>query len=193
MERAREEPVPGAIGKIMKHISILTVMAFCALLSGNVYGVDKKLLDAAGIMEIAEDAPDFTVVSQPGPAISLKGLRGKVVILHMWATWCKPCEKEFPLFEKLYEDMKGRAVVFLPVSIDLRATQEDINGFAKEHRASFPVYLARNGNITDRYWTWGVPVTYFIDKKGRIIGRALGQRRWSSESVYSLINALEKE
>jgi peroxiredoxin len=172
---------------------MLTLLAIVPLLAGNARAIDKKLLDAAGVQELNEDAPDFTLTGASGAITELKGLKGKVVILHIWATWCKPCKKEFPLFEKLYQSMKGRGAVFLPVSIDVRATQEDINGFAREHDTSFPVYLARNGSISDRYWTWGVPVTYFIDKKGHLAGRALGPREWASESVTALINALEKE
>ncbi|MBI3753735.1 MAG: TlpA family protein disulfide reductase [Deltaproteobacteria bacterium] len=159
------------------------------------YGVDRGILKALGIQELSgnKEAPDFSLLDSDGRKISLKDFKGKVVILHLWATWCKPCKEEFPLFEKIYQRFKDKDVAFLPIAIDTKATQEDINAFAKKLGASFPVYLAREGNITDRYWTWGVPVTYFIDKRGFIAGRAIGSRDWASDKVIDLINALLEE
>jgi peroxiredoxin len=156
------------------------------------FGIDKKYLNGIGIQELKEEAPDFYLVDSNGKRISLKDFKGKVVILHLWATWCKPCETEFPEFEKMYQGLNQDAV-FLPIAIDTNAVQKDIDEFAKKHGASFPVYLAREGNVTNRYWTWGVPVTYFIDKNGLIAGRVIGPRRWGDKSIIELINSLLKE
>lgn len=173
---------------------ICSVVAALIYLSGSLsYGIDKKILNAAGIQELKQEAPDFTLVGQDGAKISLKEIRGKVVIIHIWATWCKPCQHEFPFFEKVYQGFKGKDVVFLPIAIDLTATQEEINASAKKLGGTFPVYLAREGSVTDRYWTWGVPATYFIDKRGWIAGRTMGQKDWESESVNAVINALLEE
>ncbi len=157
------------------------------------WALDKKALEAAGIQELDQDAPDFTLVDKEGRSISLKGLKGNVVLLHVWATWCKPCKDEFPLFEKLYQEFKGSGLVFLPIAIDARSTQEELDSFARGLGASFPVYLANKGRITDRYWTWGVPVTYLINKKGAIAGRAIGPRDWGSEGMKKIIKALLEE
>lgn len=157
------------------------------------YGIDRKKLEAAGVQELTQEAPDFTLVTHEGKRIGLKDFRGKVVILHIWATWCKQCESEFPLFEKMYQNFRDRDVVFLLVSVDPNAAWEDVNSFARGLGSTLPVYLAREGNIIDRYWTWGVPVTYFIDKKGRIAGRAIGPRDWGSDKNNELIKALLNE
>ncbi len=159
------------------------------------YGVDRGLLKALGIQELSgnKEAPDFSLLDSDGRKISLKDFKGKVVILHLWATWCKPCKEEFPLFEKMYQRVKDKDVIFIPVSIDTRATQVEVDAVAKKLGATFPVFLARSGSITDKYWTWGVPVTYFVDKKGQIAGRVLGPRDWASDSANNLINALLEE
>lgn len=176
----------------MRHLSIITLV-FILLSASFCYGIDKKFLVAAGIQELKQEAPDFTVVERDGKKVRLQDYKGTVVIIHIWATWCKPCHEEFPLFEKMYRRFMEKNIAFLPIAIDIKATQDEINTFAKEHVTTFPVYLARIGNITDKYWTWGVPVTYFIDKKGWIAGRAVGPRDWASDSINNLINALLEE
>lgn len=179
-------------GRVKK--SLIIVLLSCLFSStSSAYGVEKGLLDSLGLQELSQEAPDFTLINPGGQKITLKDYRGKVVIINIWATWCVPCKEEFPLFEKMYQRIVEKNMVFLPISIDIKATQDEINAFAKEQTATFPVYLARMGNVTGKYWTWGVPVTYFINKKGWIVGRAIGPRDWSSDNVNGLINALLEE
>ncbi|MBI5327760.1 MAG: TlpA family protein disulfide reductase [Deltaproteobacteria bacterium] len=177
----------------MKIIILSLILGLTLLFADSCYSLDKAHLNAIGIQELKQEAPDFTIKGPDGNMMSLKDFMGKVVILHFWGTWCKPCKEEFPLFEKMYQRVKDKDVFFIPVSIDAKATQEDINAFAKRLGATFPVFLARDGNVTDRYWTWGVPVTYFVDKKGLIAGRAIGPRDWASDGVNAVINALLEE
>lgn len=173
---------------------ILTITgALTLLFACPSYSIDKALLKAAGIQELKQDAPDFTIKGDDGKAISLKDFRGKAVILHFWATWCKPCKKEFPLFEKLYQVFKEKDVVFPFISIDTNANKDEVYVFARDLGATFPVFLARDGNVPNKYWTLGVPVTYFIDRKGLIIGMALGERDWSSENIKNIINMMLEE
>lgn len=174
----------------MNIIVWITALALIFLPGSVSYGLDKAHLKAIGIQELKQEAPDFTIKDTDGKVMSLKDFRGKVVILHLWATWCKPCKEEFPLFEKMYQRLKDKDVVFLPIAIDAKATQEDIDAFAKGLGARFLVYLARSGNVPDKYWTWGVPVTYFLDRNGWIIGRAIGPRKWDSQELISLIQGL---
>lgn len=177
----------------MKIIIWITVLALTFLSGSASYGADKKYLKALGIQELKEEAPDFTIKGSDGKVMSLKDFKGKVVILHFWATWCKPCKDEFPAFEKLYRELKGKEAAFLPIAVDTKAGKDEVDAFARGIGATFPVFLARDCNMTSRYWTWGVPVTYFIDKRGWIIGRTIGPRDWASDGVNSLINDLLEE
>ncbi|MBI5049020.1 MAG: TlpA family protein disulfide reductase [Deltaproteobacteria bacterium] len=177
----------------MKGGLILALLLCLAFSTPLAYGLEKGLLRSLGIQELRQEAPDFTLINPDGKKISLSDYKGKVVILHIWATWCKPCKEEFPLFEKVYQRFKDKDVIFLPIAIDPKAGRPEIDAFAKKLGVSFSVYLAKEGDITDRYWTWGVPATYFIDKKGWIAGRAIGPRDWASDSINNLINALLEE
>src|SRR3990170_5689980 len=127
----------------MKIIILSLILGLTLLFAGSCYSLDKAHLNALGIQELKQEAPDFTIKGTDGKAMSLKDFRGKVIILHFWATWCKPCKEEFPAFEKLYQGLKGKDIVFIPISIDAKATQDVIDTFAKGHGTSFPVYLAR--------------------------------------------------
>ena len=178
----------------MKTITLIFTAVTLLLASpSSSSGIEKRLLKSAGVQELTEEAPEFTLTDPSGRKISLKDNRGRVVILHVWATWCKPCKEEFPLFEKMFRRFKDTGVVFFPVAIDLNAGKEEIRSLAKTYGGSFEVYLAREGGITDRYWSFGVPETYFIDKKGMLAGRAIGPRKWDSEGVATLVNALLDE
>ncbi len=157
------------------------------------YGVDRAQLKAAGIREMSQSAPDFTLKGPGVKTVNLRGLRGNVVMLHFWATWCKPCKDEFPLLEKVYEGFKGRGFALLAIAIDPDETREGINSFAKGLGGDFPLYLASEGDVPDKYWAWGIPSTYLIDKEGNIIGNAIGPRDWGSAEVISLIEALLRE
>jgi thiol-disulfide isomerase/thioredoxin len=172
-------------------ISIITITCIFFFVSVS-SAFERKYLSAAGLQEIRQEAPELTVINAAGGKVGLKDLRGKIVILHLWATWCKPCKEEFPLFEKLYRRYKDD-IALLPIAIDAKGTQEEIDAFAKELGVSFPVYLARKGEVTERYWTWGVPETYFIDKKGWIVARAIGPRDWASDSIRGFLDALLNE
>lgn len=171
-------------------VALLSCLTFSASLA---HGVNKDYWDSLGLQELSQEAPDFTLINPGGKQINLKEYRGKVVIVNIWATWCVPCREELPLFEKMYQKIYGKNIVFLPIAIDAKATQDEVTDFARNQSATFPVYLARIGNVTSKYWTWGVPVTYFIDKKGWIVGRSIGPRDWSSDQVYGFINALLEE
>jgi len=177
----------------MKIIILSLILGLTLLFAGSCYSLDKAHLNALGIQELKQEAPDFTIKGTDGKAMSLKDFRGKVIILHFWATWCKPCKEEFPAFEKLYQGLKGKDVALLAVSIDAKAGKDEVDVFARNLGATFPVFLARDGNVTDRYWTWGVPVTYFLDRNGWIIGRAMGPRNWASSEVKGFIDSLLKD
>jgi len=177
----------------MKRFAFFCAACVLIVSAAPSYGVDRKYLDGAALQELNEDAPDFTIKGEGSRMIGLKDLRGKVIILHFWATWCKPCRIEFPAFERLYDDFKDKDFVFLAVSIDEKVSREELNEFAKTLGAGFPVYLAREGDVTDRYWSLGVPLTYFIDKKGRIAGRKIGPGNWDEGGAGELIKALLKE
>lgn len=121
-------------------------------------------------------APDFTLEDLSGRPLSLKKLRGEVVFLNFWATWCVPCRQEMPTMEKLYQEFKGRGLVV--VAVNYRETKEEIQKFVDELGLTFPVLVDRDGRVSETYGVWSIPLSYFIDRKGDFIGKVSGYRRW---------------
>jgi peroxiredoxin len=135
-------------------------------------------------------APEFTLPDLNGNMVSLKALRGKVVFLNFWATWCKPCEEEMPSMQALYDMLKERQFEILAVSVDTEGP-EAVDRFVKKYGITFPVLHDRRGNVKDLYKTTGVPETFVIDQNGVIAEKVWGPRDWtqprSIETVMELI------
>ncbi|MBI5233796.1 MAG: TlpA family protein disulfide reductase [Deltaproteobacteria bacterium] len=165
------------------------LLVFIVLVNAS-YAVDKKTIEGLGLQALDEKAPAFDLVGEDGHRVSLDGLKGKVIILHFWATWCKPCKEEFPGFEKLYQRLREKDAVLIPIAIDKKGTKEEISAFARTLGATFPVYLAQKGDVNERYWTWGVPATYFINRNGIVKARAIGPRDWGNAGVSALVDAM---
>jgi peroxiredoxin len=117
---------------------------------------------------------DFTLKDMDGKDVSLADLKGKVVLLNFWATWCGPCKIEIPLFVELQEKYRDQGVVFLGLSVD--DPPDKLKPFAEEYKMNYPV-LVGNGreDVQDAYGPiWGIPVTVVIDREGRICKRHMG-------------------
>ncbi len=120
-------------------------------------------------------APDFTLQTLEGEEIELAELRGKVLLVNFWATWCPPCRREMPAFQRVYEDYRDRGFVILAVNA---TTQDHINGidpFRQELGLSFPILLDKKGEINRLYQVRALPTSFFIDKKGIITEIIIGE------------------
>lgn len=168
----------------------IAIFLWIALIAPSAYGLDKGPLSALGFQELSgnKEAPDFTLLSLDGKKISLHDYQGKIVFLHFWATWCKPCIEEFPTIDRIYKEYKDKGLVILAISID-KGGREPVKTFVDKIGVSFPILLAADGNIKGAYWTWGTPTSYLIDRHGRFIGRALGPRKWDSVEARALFDA----
>jgi len=149
--------------------------------------LDDASLRTQQMQRLDEPAPDFVLRNASVTDLHLGALRGHPVIIHFWATWCASCRDELPVIQALAQQLNDTDVEFLTVAIDTDSNTADINEFAANLGITLPVFLAADGRITDRYWSWGIPVTYLIDRDGTIAGRALGPRDWTSDSMITLI------
>jgi cytochrome c biogenesis protein CcmG, thiol:disulfide interchange protein DsbE len=110
----------------------------------------------------------------------MKGLKGKVVVVNMWATWCVPCRKEFPLLVQLYQLYKSKGMELVAISHDDPQNLDDVKDFIKERHALFPTYIADPNGASDLReaiypeWTGGLPATFFFDRHGMLKGKILG-------------------
>lgn len=133
-------------------------------------------------------APDFTLESLSGKRVSLKDFRGKVVFLNFWATWCVPCRDEMPLMEALHREFKDQGLAV--VAVDFREDKEAVRRFFDELGLSFDAALDIDGEVSEQYGAFSLPLTYLIDRDGRFVGKALGGRAWDRAEAKAFIREL---
>jgi peroxiredoxin len=136
----------------------------------------EEAAQAVGGLEVGTDvgnlAPTFEATTDTGETLALGRLRGQVVLLNFWATWCGPCRLEMPEFQKTYEALAGDGLTI--VAVNNRETVEDVTGFREEYDLTFPLVMDEQGDIQDIYGVMMYPSTYVIGRDGRIIARHFG-------------------
>jgi peroxiredoxin len=141
--------------------------------------------------ELHQAAPDFTFSDAQGRKINLASYRGKAILLHFWASWCTPCQKELPDLALLSKQLDSRRWVFLPISVDEPEQRAKAAKFIEGLKPQMPFYQLTDSKAADKYKTWGLPVTYLISPSGEIVARALGRRDWvSSPAAIHDLNEL---
>jgi peroxiredoxin len=137
-------------------------------------------------------APDFTLDTLDGNKVTLSELRGKIVVVNLWATWCLPCRAETPALEKSYEQYKDSGVVVLGVDLTSQDLVSDVKSFVQEFKLTYPILLDQAGNVGYLYQLKGIPTTFFINREGIIRTVAVGGPM-SEIFIRSKIEALLKE
>jgi cytochrome c biogenesis protein CcmG, thiol:disulfide interchange protein DsbE len=127
-------------------------------------------------------APEFALPVLDGQQpLDLASLRGKVVLLNFWATWCKPCEDEMPAMQRLHAALSGDAFELVAVSVD--SGDAEVRAFRDRLALSFPILLDPQKEISRRYQTFRYPESFLIGRDGVVIERYVGPRSWD-EPLY---------
>lgn len=136
-------------------------------------------------------APDFTVTDGGGNRVSTADLSGKPVILNFWATWCPPCRRELPAFDKLYRQY-GNEVSFMMIDLTdgYRETVEGVKKFISENGYTFPVYYDTEGSAAEAYNVSSIPFTVAVGRNGNIVGTHLGAM--SEAALEKLIKTVKE-
>lgn len=154
------------------------------LLLGLLAGCKKKE-EAPAVRTVGKLAPDFVLKDTKGVTWRLSDLRGKVVFVNFWATWCPPCRAEMPFMEKLKQSLPADR--FQMLTILSNDTQELGEKFVKFIGFTAPVLLDPEHKAYKAYGLTGVPETYIIDKKGILRQAIIGPWRWDSPEARQLL------
>ncbi len=119
-------------------------------------------------------APDVSVISLAnGSTLKLSDLKGKVVMLNFWATWCPPCRKEMPDLETLYGRFGSKGLVVLGISDEEAAKVEP---FIRERKVSFPVLLDPGRKLNEMFVVEGIPKSFVYDREGKLVAQSIDMR-----------------
>jgi len=160
--------------RIRSGLAVIIVAALFAVLL-VVSGCGQASTPASGqspAPEIGRKAPDFTLKDLDGNSVRLNDLRGKVVFLNFWATWCPPCRAEMPDIEEVHQKYRGQDVVVL--GIDIQESLDKVRGFVEDGGYSWTMLLDSTGKIAITYKVRAIPTSYFIDREGIIKAVSIG-------------------
>ena len=137
------------------------------------------------------DISDFKLPLLDGTEISLSGLKGKVVFLNFWATWCPPCRDEMPAMNSLYQKLKDQG--FEMVAVNLGESRAAVNTFVNNYNLTFPVALDTRSLTGSLYGIRSIPTTYIINRRGLIVARLVGFIDWDTPDIITAFETLLAE
>ncbi len=175
---------------------IMTIIVLIALIAFMVFGPsttavaqERPTPEQATIVKDGMVAPDFEVKMFDGSVVKYADLKGKVVLLNFWATWCPPCRAELARVEKdIIERFKGEEFVFLPVSRGEK--YETVSAFREKMGYTFPMGLDTDNTIYKKYAQTYIPRNFLIGKDGRVVKASVG---YDEAEFAELIKLIEKE
>lgn len=131
----------------------------------------------------------FEMVYADGKAVNMEDLKGKVVFMNFWATWCPPCIAEMPSIQKLYDKVKDdKDIVILTVEVE--GKRDKVAKFMERKKLSLPVVYP-NSSIPTEFFNGSLPTTVILDKKGNIAHTTMGMADYSGQDIVDFLNELK--
>ena len=143
------------------------------------------------VVKLGEPAPNFQLRDLNGRLVTLSDLRGKVVLLNFWATWCGPCRVEMPAMEQLYRMFQRKDFEILAVSTDAQGVAIT-RPFQQENHLTFPILHDADYRVGLTYGARSLPMTFMIDRQGVIRHQVFGARDWGAPEAQQLVQMLMK-
>ncbi|MFB3062316.1 MAG: peroxiredoxin family protein [Candidatus Binatia bacterium] len=171
----------------------LAAITLSWLIPAAVLGQPQKVLRNLKLAPVDHPgpAPRFLSMTPGGKKFGSDDLKGKLVVLNFWATWCPPCRLEMPSMERLYQEFKGEGLEV--VAINFMEREKPITSFLKENGFTFTVLLDKKGEIARNYGVHGLPVTFLIARNGNLLARSMGYKDWYKPEIRQLISTLLKD
>jgi thiol-disulfide isomerase/thioredoxin len=168
---------------------LAALLAVLLALPAGAGALDSELARAAGMeaYSVPLKAPTFDLPALTGEARAKAHYQGKVVLLNFWASWCPPCREEFPSLERLQQALGGKDFTVLAVSV--MDSESGIARFLGDRKPPFDVLLDADGKTARDYRAMGVPVTYLLNREGRMLAGKTGPQAWDNAEMQRLIRA----
>jgi len=171
-----------------KCLSLLAVLVVLAVMTA----CNRNQANKTAMPVENSPAPEVVVNSLQGAPLKLSDLKGKVVLLNFWATWCPPCRSEIPSMMKLNAAMAGKPFQMVAISID-EGGRPAIESFFQTSGFSLPAYTDPDNRAAKTYGITGVPETFIIDRQGVIVKKVIGPLEWDSPEVAAFLEQLMKQ
>jgi peroxiredoxin len=172
----------------MKKTTLIVIITVLAVI-GFLFFFGQNSGQRVKIVREGDQAPEFSLPALDGKAISLSSYRGKVVMVHFWATWCPPCIEELPTLERLYRAYFGKDLEILAVSVD-EGGAGAVEQFMRKNRFALPVLLNPDQSVSRQYGTFKFPETYLVDREGIVRRKIIGAADWTSPEAQKFIQAM---
>ncbi len=175
--------------KIVRFLFIISLFSLLAMGPHSSTGGDKNVVSPLEVdKQTNAKAPDFTLRDVNGRTVSLSSLKGKVILLNFWATWCPPCKAEMPSMNKLYNEIKSRGFEVVAVSTDNALSP--VKEFLAKSRIDFTVVHDEQRMVSKLYKVFSMPTTFLIDRNGTIVEKFYGEYDWTDREVRKQIEKL---
>jgi peroxiredoxin len=145
----------------------------------------------AGIAKLSAEK-NLNVFTRDGNKVNLSKLKGKIVLVHFWATWCPPCVDELPELDKFWNRYRNNPGVAL-YSVSVDDTWEAIDTFKKQHPFDLPLYRDPQSKTANKFGTTKFPETYIADREGKVLYHLSQPIDWDTPAVFQNIDALLKQ
>lgn len=170
----RERPVPTVNGKpaeeYMELASLVKYEDANVMLDNEQF---RQALKKLQVDDLRRERVNFTLTGLDGRQWTLRDLRGKVVLVNFWATWCPPCRKEMPDLNALYKEFKAKGFVVLAISDE---KPETVRSFLAKHKVSYPILIDPEDKVHKEFDVDGIPKSYLYDRDGKLVAEAMDMR-----------------
>ena len=172
----------------MKRLFLICAAAMMAMVVLPQAAMAQEDIEATTLIKKGDKAPDFTVEMVNGEQITLSKLKGKVVVVNFWATWCPPCRQELKVVEKeLINRFKGKDFVFLPISRG--EAKKTVEAFREQNGYTFPMGLDPKQTIYKKYASNYIPRNFVVGKDGKVIYVSVG---YEPKEFAEMVEVIEK-
>jgi thiol-disulfide isomerase/thioredoxin len=167
----------------------LLIIAF--LLPFKAMATPAQIIKDLNFHQLDQAAPEIHFRDDAGKINLLAPIRDNFILLHLWATWCVPCQKEMPALIRFAGRLKDAKIDLVLISVDDEEKRVDVHSILKELKIERPPLLLIKDQESKRYYGWGIPMTYLINPHGKIVARGAGMRDWDKTSVEKFKELLE--